>query len=130
MPMPRPRKAATIATSIGANQGTVQALEVLGRTQGAAVTVDDDALIRWVAKLAKAEGIWAEPSSVAPFVAIDRLQRQGTIREQERVVALVTASGLKDMMPIERTFLPAPVVSGGLDDVLRALHENYGFRHD
>ena len=130
MPMPRPRKAATIATSIGANQGTVQALEVLGRTQGAAVTVDDDALIRWVAKLAKAEGIWAEPSSVAPFVAIDRLRRQGTIREQERVVALVTASGLKDMMPIERAFLPAPVVSGGLDDVLRALHENYGFRHD
>jgi threonine synthase len=103
---------------------------VLGRTQGAAVTVDDDALIHWVAKLAKAEGIWAEPSAVAPFVAIDRLRRQGTIREQERVVALVTASGLKDMMPIERTFLPAPVVSGGLDEVLRALHENYGFRHD
>jgi threonine synthase len=30
MPMPRPRNAATIATSIGANQCTVQALEVLG----------------------------------------------------------------------------------------------------
>jgi threonine synthase len=129
-PMPRPRNAATIATSIGANQGTVQALEVLRRTKGAAIAVDDDALIHWVAKLAKAEGLWAEPSSVAPFVAIDILRRQGTIREQERVVALVTASGLKDMVPIERALPPAPVVSGGLDDVLRALHENYGFRHD
>ena len=129
-PMPRPRNTATVATSIGANQGTVQALEVLRRTKGAAVAVDDDGLIQWVAKLAKTEGIWAEPSSVAPFVAIERLQQQGTIGEKERVVALVTASGLKDMTPIEKTLLPAPVVSGGLDDVLRALKENYGFRHE
>ena len=129
-PMPRPRNTATVATSIGANQGTVQALEVLRRTQGAAVAVDDDALIQWVAKLAKAEGIWAEPSAVAPFVAIERLRQQGTIGEKERVVALVTASGLKDMTPIEKTLPPAPVVSGGLDDVLRALKETYGFRHE
>jgi threonine synthase len=129
-PMPRPRNTATIATSIGANQGTVQALEVLRRTNGAAVAVDDDALIHWVAKLAKAEGIWAEPSAVAPFVAIETLRQQGTIGARERVVALVTASGLKDMTPIEKTLPPAPVVAGGLDDVLRALKETYGFRHE
>src|SRR5882724_5935409 len=79
MPMPRPRNAATVATSIGANQGTVQSLEVLRRTNGAAVAVDDDALIHWVARLAQLEGIWAEPSSVAPFAAIERLREQGTI---------------------------------------------------
>jgi threonine synthase len=126
----RARATATVATSIGANQGTVQALEVLRRTNGAAVAVDDDALIQWVAKLAKAEGIWAEPSAVAPFSAIERLREQGTIGEKERVVALVTASGLKDMTPIEKTRPPAPVVSGGLDDVLRTLHDTYGFRHE
>ena len=117
-------------TSIGANQGTVQALEVLRRTKGAAVAVDDDALIQWVAKLAKAEGIWAEPSAVAPFVAIDSLRQQGMIGEKERVVALVTASGLKDMTPIEKALPPASVVSSDLDDVLRALKETYGFRHE
>jgi threonine synthase len=129
-PMPRPRNTATVATSIGANQGTVQALEVLRRTNGAAVAVDDDALIQWVAKLAKTEGMWAEPSAVAPFVAIERLREQGTIGEKERVVALVTASGLKDMTPIEKTLPQAPVVSGGLDDVLRTLRDTYGFRHE
>jgi threonine synthase len=129
-PVPRPRNTATVATSIGANQGTVQALEVLRRTKGAAVAVDDDALIQWIAKLAKTEGIWAEPSAVAPFVAIESLRQQGTIGEKERVVALVTASGLKDMTPIEKTLPPAPVVSGSLDDVLRALKETYGFRHE
>jgi threonine synthase len=129
-PMPRPRNAGTIATSIGADRGTVQALEVLRRTDGAAVAVDDDVLIHWAAKLASAEGIWAEPSSVAPLAAIDALRREGTIRAEERVVALVTASGLKDMAPIEKALPPAPIVSGNLDDVLRALHDNYGFRHD
>ena len=129
-PMPRPRNIATVATSIGANQGTVQALEVLRRTNGAAIAVDDDALIGWVVKLAKLEGIWAEPSSVAPFVAIERLRQQGTIDDKERVVALVTASGLKDVTPIEKALPPAPIVSGNLDDVLRALHNSYGFRHE
>jgi threonine synthase len=129
-PMPRPRNTATVATSIGANQGTVQALEVLRRSKGAAVAVDDDALIHWVAKLAKTEGIWAEPSAVAPFVALVTLRQQGTIGTRERVVALVTASGLKDMMPIEKALPPAPVVSGNLDDVLRALDDTYGFRHE
>ena len=129
MPMPRPRNAATLATSIGANQGTVQALEVLRHTNGAAVAVDDDSLVEWVIKLAKIEGIWAEPSSVAPFAAIDRLRQQGTIGPNERVVALVTASGLKDIVPIEKSLPAAPVVSGSLDDVLRALHQTYGFTH-
>jgi len=34
------------------------------------------------------------------------------------------------MTPIEKTLPPAPVVSGGLDDVLRVVKETYGFRHE
>ena len=129
MPTPCPRNVATLATSIGADQGTVQALEVLRHTEGVAVMVDDDALVAWAVKLARSEGIWAELSSVAPFAAIDRLRRQGTIGANERVVALVTASGLKDVAPIDKALPPAPTVSGTLDDVLRALRQSYGFTH-
>ena len=88
-PMPRPRNAGTVATSIGASQGTVQALEVLRRTNGAAITVDDDALINWVATLAKAEGIWPEPSSAAPFAAIERC---GSKERSARTSACVALS--------------------------------------
>ncbi len=126
--MPRIRNTATIATSIGANQGTVQSLEVLRHSNGAAVEVDNDALVQWVAKLAKLEGIWAEPSSVAPLVAIEQLRQRGMIRANERVVALLTASGLKDMGPMEKVLPEAPVVGGNLNDVMRALHDRYGFR--
>ena len=82
MPPESPRNAPSIATSIGALQGTVQALDVLRKTKGAAVTIPDDDLRRWVLTLAAKEGIWPEASSAAPFAAIERLRAQGTIKPQ------------------------------------------------
>jgi hypothetical protein len=42
----------------------------------------------------------------------------------------VTASGLKDIAPAEKALPPAPMVSGTLEDVLRILHQSYGFAHE
>ena len=95
MPPEVPRNAPSIATSIGAAQATVQGLDVLRRSRGAAVTIGDDDLRRWVVTLAAKEGIWPEASSVAPFAAIERLRADGTIAPHERCVALLTASGLE-----------------------------------
>ena len=129
MPPDRPRNAPSIATSIGASQGTVQALEVLRRSHGVAVPIGDDELARWTVTLGAKEGVWPEPSSAAPFAAIERLRADGVIAPDARAVALMTASGLKDTAVTETTLPPAPVVRGGLDDVIRALHDVYGFRH-
>jgi threonine synthase len=127
LPPMRSRNAATLATSIGTPQSTVQALGVLRRTGGAAVTIENDELTRWQLALARTEGIWAEPSSVAPLAAIERLRQQGTIAPEARVVALVTASGLKDTAATDAAVPVPPLVSGGLDDVLHALKDVYGF---
>ncbi|MFZ5782205.1 MAG: threonine synthase [Pseudomonadota bacterium] len=129
MPPDVPRNAPSIATSIGASQGTVQSLEVLRRTRGAAVAVGDDELRRWVVTLAAKEGIWPEASSVAPFAAIERLRAEGTIAPHERCVTLLTASGLKDPGPIETALPEPPLVGGGLAELLAALKESYGFAH-
>jgi threonine synthase len=123
----RPRNAPSIATSIGASQGTVQAVEVLRRSGGTAVTIDNDELSRWVVTLGAREGIWPEPASAAPFAAIERLRASGVIEPDARVMALLTASGLKDMSVIDQTLPPAPVVKGNLDEVLKALRDVYGF---
>ncbi len=127
MPPDRPRNALTLATSIGASQGTVQALDVLRRTSGTAVTIENDELVRWMAKLARTEGIWGEPASVAPLAAIERLRAQRVIAEDARVVALITASGLKDFAAMDAAVPQAPVVSGGLDDAMAVLKSTYGF---
>lgn len=129
MPPERPRNSASIATSIGASQGTVQALEVLRRCRGLAVTIENDELARWVVTLGAREGIWPEPASAAPFAAIERLRETGTIAPEARVVALLTASGLKDTSVIEAVLPPAPMVRGGLGEVIKALRDVYGFSH-
>ncbi|WP_421994400.1 pyridoxal-phosphate dependent enzyme [Reyranella sp.] len=127
MPPEVPRNAPSIATSIGAAQATVQGLEVLRRSRGAAVTVPDEDLRRWVVTLAAKEGIWPEASSAAPFAAIERLRAEGTIAPNERCVALLTASGLKDPGPIEEALPEPPLVQGGLTELLAALKNSYGF---
>lgn len=128
MPPDRPRNEPTLATSIGASQGTVQSLDVLRATDGAAVAIDNDELVRWVHKLAREEGIWGEPSSVAPFPAIERLKAAGRIKPTDRVVALLTASGLKDAGPTEATLPPAPLVQPTLPALLKSLHDVYGYK--
>jgi threonine synthase len=102
---------------------------VLRHSKGVAVTIGDDELRRWVVTLATKEGIWPEASSVAPFAAIERLRREGTIKPHERCVALLTASGLKDPGPIEQALPEPPLVSGGLPELLAALKNAYGFDH-
>jgi len=129
MPPEMVRNASSIATSIGAAQGTVQSLDVLRRSKGVAVTVDDDEMRRWVVTLAAKEGIWPEASSAAPFAAIERLRAEGTIKPHERCVALMTAAGLKDPGPIESALPEPPLVTGGLPELLVALKNAYGFAH-
>jgi threonine synthase len=130
MPPPQRRNVPTLATSIGATQGTVQALHVLRRTNGAAIVIENDALVRWVMQLATAEGLWAEPASVAPFAAIEQLRQRGVISTAARVVALLTASGLKDTSAMAAALPPPPTVTGSLDSLLQALSRAYGFKHD
>ncbi|MBM3650935.1 MAG: pyridoxal-phosphate dependent enzyme [Alphaproteobacteria bacterium] len=129
MPPDVPRNAPSIATSIGASQATVQGLDVLRRSRGTAVTVGDDEMRRWVVTLATRQGIWPEASSAAPFAAIERLRAQGVIAPQERCVALLTASGLKDPGPIEMALPEPPLVGGGLPELMAALENTYGFTH-
>jgi threonine synthase len=129
MPPEVGRNAPTIATSIGAAQATVQALDVLRKSNGAAVTVSDDDMRRWVVTLAAREGLWPEASSAAPFAAIEHLRAQGTIKPTERCVALLTAAGLKDPEPIETALPEPPLVSGGLPELIAALKNSYGFKN-
>ena len=129
LPPEVPRNTPSIATSIGAAQATVQGLDVLRRSRGAAVAIGDEDLRRWVVTLAAKEGIWPETSSAAPFAAIERLRAEGTIAPHERCVALLTAAGLKDPGPIEQSLPEPPLVTGGLTDLLGALKNTYGFTH-
>lgn len=87
----------SLAISIGAPRSAYQALMALRESSGRAVPVNNSGLIEMQECLARREGIFAELASVTPLLAIARLHREGVIAAEERVVAIVTASGLKDL---------------------------------
>ncbi len=87
----------TIALSIGTTRSTYQALKALRDTKGRAVCVSNEKLVHMQKTLAAREGLFAELASVAPLVAIQHLRERKMIGIDDRVVAIVTASGLKDL---------------------------------
>ena len=86
----------SIAASIGATRGTYQALDIIRRSGGAAFTIGNDEMMEWQDILARGEGLYVEPSSAAGAAAVAQLLRRGGIGPHDKVVTLLTASGLKD----------------------------------
>jgi threonine synthase len=127
MPPVIARNSKSIANSIDVTQGTFQSRAALKQSVGVAVTLDDEELIRARDRLATGSGLSVETSSAAAFAAVDTLSRNGTIEPGEDVVAVLTASGLKDFGHSGVEPLGAPDVAPDLDAVLRALSENYGY---
>ncbi|MBA8841879.1 pyridoxal-phosphate dependent enzyme [Ochrobactrum sp. RH2CCR150] len=86
-----------LAISVGATRSTYQALNALRASNGIAVPVSNDGLIAFQERIAATEGTFLELSSVMPVAAVATARHQNIIREDESVVAIVTASGLKDI---------------------------------
>jgi threonine synthase len=122
-----PRTFDTVALSIGAQQGTFQSLEAIRRSNGRAVTVGNEDMLRWQRMLAAQEGLYGEPAAVAPLVALEMLRRDGVVQSHESAAILFTAAGLKDPAATERSLGECPVVSAEFSSALRALEEHYRF---
>lgn len=128
MPPVVSRNSKSIANSIDVTQGTYQAHAALRQSDGIALTLADEELIRARDKLATGSGLSVETSSAAAFAAVDTLSANGVIKPGDDVVAILTASGLKDFGVSGIPTLGAPDVAPDLDSVLRALGENYDYQ--
>ena len=126
-PPVRERAVPTIAASIGAAQGTYQGVHALRASNGVAMFIEDEAMFIWQEKMARTEGIWAEPSAAATLPLIERLRARGIIAANASVVALMTAGGLKDPDAADRRFGALPSATGNVDDAVRVLKDAYGF---
>lgn len=80
---------------------------------GNGYTVEDDAVWAWQARMARDEGIFAEPAGAVSLVGVAEAVRRGELAADEPVVCLVTGSGFKD----ERSLIrmtgeePTPLVA-------------------
>ena len=59
------------------------------------MSVSDAEILDGVRELGSTEGIFAAPEGAACVAALHRLLKRGEVGRQERVVLLITGSGLK-----------------------------------
>lgn len=70
-------------------------LDILRKSNGNAVMVSDEDLKSAVTEIGKHEGIFCAPEGAACLPALKKLQRDGLMRAEDRVVLFNTGSGLK-----------------------------------
>jgi threonine synthase len=78
-----------------------QILRMLKWNGGMAVGVTDEEIIEAQAMLAM-DGLFVQPASAVPVAAVKKLKRQNYLNEDDKVVCIVTGSGLKYTAALER----------------------------
>lgn len=120
---PRPTsRALSIATPVS----TLQALCAVRESGGAAITVDDEGLMRLQAWLAEDEGLYAELGSVAALAGATRLREHGLASSDEPIVAVLSSAGLKDASATAERLPPLPCVPPNLTALDAALADSVG----
>lgn len=70
-------------------------LNILRQSNGGAVAIDDEEMIRVTREVGSSEGFFVAPEGAACFAALKSLHAAGQIRTAERVVIFNTGSGIK-----------------------------------
>jgi threonine synthase len=71
------------------------AVKAIKESNGLALTVSDPEILASEMLIAKLEGVFAEPASSAAVAALQKLQETDSIAAGDKVVCLITGSGLK-----------------------------------
>ena len=82
--------------------GDFLVLDAVYRSKGAAVAVDDGAILAAVRRLARSEGILACPEGAATLAALPVLFERGVLTREEIIVLFNTGSGMKYLDVLEK----------------------------
>jgi threonine synthase len=116
----------SLASSVATPQGTFQSLRAVRESNGTAVVVSNDEIKVARTALREREGLLVEFSSAMPLAAVQKLVASGDVSSDERIVMLLTSTGLKDPeeMNVHRE---APDVEPTLASLADVLEQEYGF---
>jgi threonine synthase len=116
----------SLASSVATVQATFQSLRAVRDSGGTAVVVSNDEIEGARTALREREGLLAEFSSAMPLAAVRKLIASGDVAPDDRIVMLVTSSGLKD--PEEMNdHGEAPDVEPTIASLADVLERKFGF---
>ncbi len=118
-----PQPANTVADSISAGlpRDRAKALAAVRETGGRFIAVPDAEILEAAATVARTTGVFCEPAAAAAYAGLVKAATQRWVDPQERVVLLLTGSGLKDIPSAMRVVPEPPVIPATLDAVSAAL---------
>ena len=111
------------------------AIKALKESNGLALTTLDSEIFTAELQIAKLEGIFAEPASSATIAALKKLVEMGEIDVMDKVVCLITGSGLKATDVLQIFSKKQKTAGLGLklstkEKILRALSKNETYGYD
>ncbi len=115
--------AASVADSlvVQAPRNALLCLRQIRDSGGAGVAVPDEAIVASIARLARATGVFAEPAAAAALAGLDVALERGLVTRDERVVLLITGTGLKDVPAASRAVCRPDPIPPRLDAVIERL---------
>lgn len=119
----RPIAAETVADSICASlpRDRIKALAAVRETGGRFLVVTDSEILDAIPVLARQTGIFCEPAAAAAYAGLAKAVAEGWVDARERIVLLLTGSGLKDVASAMKTVAPAPVIPANLAAACEAI---------
>lgn len=114
-----PQPADTIADSISAGlpRDRNKALAAVRVTNGAYLRVSDQEILNAIPVVARNTGVFSEPAAATAYAGLAKAVEQGMVSPDERVVVLLTGSGLKDIKSAMLTVSTPPIVAPNLEAV-------------
>jgi len=96
---------------------------VLRQSGGSATTVSNEAILTWQENLAETEGLYVEPAAAGALAAVAQFLESGHIKKHDTVVALLTASGLKDVEATAKAQGALTLFDGNADALFSKLND-------
>lgn len=115
----------TIADSIsvGIPRNGIKALNALHESGGYMIDVSDEEILTAMKILAQKTGVFGEPAGVTSFAGIMKMNKLGLLKGNEKVVSIVSGSGLKDIKSAMQAVGKANVVEPSLEEVKKIIHK-------
>jgi threonine synthase len=119
----------TVADSISSAlpRDRLKAMRAVTESDGAFVTVSDEAILAAIPTLASTTGVFAEPAAAAAWAGVEEAAERGLVTAADRLVMLSTGTGLKDVPAAMRSVTAAGLrphrVSPAIEAVAATLEE-------
>jgi threonine synthase len=116
--------------SVGLPRDGTRAVRAVRETKGAYLTVTDEEVLEAMRKLAREEGIFAEPAGATGYAGLAKAIRENLVDHDEAVVVVVTGNGLKDIHAAVKAAGKASLIEPNLESIRRIKDSTARYSHE